>query len=256
MIRLNEEYLQQHVPSIYASEPEQGVSDRYKFMSTLDIMNSMEKMNYFPVSAKQDNVRVASSEHAKHMIRFRHENVQDESGVVPEIVLINSHNRSFRFQMSMGMYRMICSNGMVVAESELMNVKTKHMNFDPIVLQEHVTELVKNASGIYEKIDDYRNINLTGTEQQSLAKQAADLYWGKHLAIDPDRLLESRRIEDNGSSLWKVFNVIQENITKGGIKYKFGDRNTSTRALNQIRKEVIFNQEIWTLMEALRISKS
>jgi Domain of unknown function (DUF932) len=56
----------------------------------------------------------------KHLIRFaRVENLNAwaKNEVRPEIVLLNSHDKSSAYQLHCGLLRMVCLNGMVVADA-------------------------------------------------------------------------------------------------------------------------------------------
>ena len=66
------------------------------------------------------------------------------------------------------------------------------------------------------------------------------------------RLLTVRRSADQGSDLWKTFNVIQENVIKGGIRLvrenEQGQRSLArTRAVNSIDRDAKLNKELMQL---------
>jgi hypothetical protein len=56
-------------------------------------------------------------------------------------------------------------------------------------------------------------------------------------------LLQTRRTADTGDSVWKIYNVIQENVIRGGISA--GARRT--RAINSPVRDVEVNKDIFTL---------
>lgn len=51
-------------------------------------------------------------EHTKHMLRLRHAS-QINGAEAKEIVLLNSHDGTSSYQMVAGMFRFVCSNGLV-----------------------------------------------------------------------------------------------------------------------------------------------
>lgn len=58
-------------------------------------------------------VRVVSGiEYCKHMVRLRREG-HINGKKIPEIILLNSHDRSSGYQMLPGIFRYVCTNGMV-----------------------------------------------------------------------------------------------------------------------------------------------
>jgi hypothetical protein len=78
------------------------------------------------------------------------------------------------------------------------------------------------------------------------------------LDIEPRQLLLARRIEDqaapNGDrSVWGTFNVVQENLIRGGIRGRMtngGRRRTA--AITNPGQDVKLNRALWTLAEALK----
>ena len=63
--------------------------------------------------------------------------------------------------------------------------------------------------------------------------------------------------EDRSKDLWTTFNVVQENIIKGGlhaVKYNEGIpvRNVSSRSVKSIDGDVKLNRALWTLAQGLK----
>nr|QTX14453.1 UPF0380 proteins YafZ and homologs [Klebsiella pneumoniae] len=54
--------------------------------------------------------------HTKHMVRLRREGT-NKGTEVPEIILLNSHDGSSSYQMIPGMFRFVCTNGLVCGTS-------------------------------------------------------------------------------------------------------------------------------------------
>ena len=263
--KLTTQKLRELVPAAFSYNPVVGVGANYTFVSTKKIIENLEKLDWHPVVAKQDKSSdVRNSAFVKHMIRFRHGSMFDKSIVknvgetIPEFVLINSHNRTFRFTLTFGLFRLVCSNGLVVHDELYTKINTRHIGFDFDDLAETVDSYVESFPLILEKIDLYKNIMLNRAEKIEMAKKAATFSWGKSAKVDAELLIKPKRDEDAGDSLWKVFNVIQENITKGGITYitSSGNRKATTQPITAVRRDFVFNQKFWILMEAMRISKN
>ena len=71
-----------------------------------------------------------------------------------------------------------------------------------------------------------------------------------------EQLLERRRDADKRASLWNVFNVVQENIMRGGLEGKTANgRKTKTRGLNNVRAIVNKNKDLWELAEQTYAAK-
>ena len=68
--------------------------------------------------------------------------------------------------------------------------------------------------------------------------------------IQPSRLLECRRADDNSENLWTVFNRVQENLLGGGlIRRTETGRLSRTRRITSIREDVRLNGRLWDLAE-------
>lgn len=73
--------------------------------------------------------------------------------------------------------------------------------------------------------------------------------------VRPVQLLLPRRTQDVGSNLWSTYNVIQENVVRGGIA-SFGPnahgqlRHGRTRAINGIDQDLKLNKALWILAQS------
>ena len=76
--------------------------------------------------------------------------------------------------------------------------------------------------------------------------------------VSAAKLLETRRYDDRGNSLWQVFNRVQENLIRGGQKdysrrRDNGSRHVRTRPVTGLAEDIRLNKSLWHLAEALRI---
>jgi hypothetical protein len=63
--------------------------------------------------------------------------------------------------------------------------------------------------------------------------------------------LTRRRAEDKGDDLFTVFNVIQENLMRGGLSYqRQNGRHATTRGIKTMDNELHVNQRLWSLAES------
>src|SRR6266705_1717127 len=109
-------------PSALANEAHESRSDRYGFQSTTEVISMMQQEGFQIFSASQSRTRQEDRRgHLKHMLRFRHESIDSGAlmvgGLLPELVLINSMDGSSAYKLMAGIFRLVCSNGLVVADS-------------------------------------------------------------------------------------------------------------------------------------------
>lgn len=86
-------------------------------------------------------------------------------------------------------------------------------------------------------------------------------YGEEESPVRPDQIIAPRRREDAGQSLWQTFNVIQENLIRGGLdgRRQTSDgriRRSTTRPINGIDQNVGLNRALWTLAEGMQRLKS
>jgi hypothetical protein len=184
------------------------------------------------------------------MITFRRPEWQDIKAVndtVPEINLINSHNTERRARLMAGFWRMICSNGLMVSAgiAELSACVT-HVGDAAMEIDAALEHALENLDDAVDSIKEWRRMKLTKLQQGIFAQAAGELRFGNK-AFDQHTLLERRRQEDEGNDLWTVFNVIQENLIKGGIR---PISNRATRGITAVSENERINCTLWDLAEA------
>ena len=66
-------------------------------------------------------------------------------------------------------------------------------------------------------------------------------------------MLQPRRYADNGTDLWKTFNRVQENLTKGirGRVDRSTGQRTGSRGIKSIDGDVKLNRALWAMAEKM-----
>ena len=246
----NEELLRTYAPAAFAQAPEEGrVSDRYSFLPTTDILEILQDEGWTAWKAQQVKARTWSRDHAKHIIRLKHEDLDMQSFGVgdsfPEMILMNAHNGLGSYDLMGGIFRMVCSNGMVISESDFGKIHIRHIGFEAKQVVEASKALILNSSKVAEKINSWQNIELSPRSQKDFFADAAKI----RFETPSDDIIQSissvRREADRGNDLWRTFNVAQENLIRGG--FRNGATNRMVRPISNIQKDVKFNSELWDL---------
>ena len=261
---LNHDQLQKTAPSIFSERPSEKVSNKYAFVPTVQVVEQLEKRNWYPVNAREQRVLKDDGRqgYQKHVIRFHmpHQLDQSINEVIPEIVLTNSHNRSSCFQFSVGLFRLVCSNGLLVADAMISQMKVRHIGYNNDQVHHIIDSIVEHTPTVLNRLDDLKQIELTRQEQTAFATSAAMEKWNidlcERLPFEPEKLLTPHRHEDTSPSLWNTYNTVQENLTKGGLRYianKDGHRTRhKTRPITSINKDLRTNKALWMLTENMR----
>lgn len=248
--------LQQQAPSIFASCPMLGVSDRYTFVPTARIISGLRELGWVPVKVEEQRIRNERRRgFQKHLIRFRRvEQMQtlDEWNV--ELVLLNSHDAGCAYQIHAGIFRRLCSNGLVLSDETFEALRFRHAGLQGDAVVQASLQLLRVLPRVSERVAQFRARVLTSTESNAFAAQVLQLRYGsiEHAPIAPGTLLQARRMEDQGLDLWRTMNRCQENLIRGGIADGRRDRRgrlRSVRALRGIDSQVSLNKEVWSLGE-------
>lgn len=235
-------------PAVYAQSPAPSVSDRYSFLSTADILADLEKMNWFPTEV--NGAKRGSKEFNIHTVRLFNPDFTFANNIHPEIALINSHNGTRRFSIGMGVFRMVCTNGLMIGDT-LRRECIKHINVDFDTLRENITALTDGFEAVAGKIGEYSNKILTPEQRLALAEAAMGIRFKGDRPFEARELLNTRREADQSFDLFTTFNVIQENVMKGGIKYVSGNRRMTTRAITSASSDITINTQLWDAMDEI-----
>ncbi len=70
-VAISDDEMRRFAPSIFASQPIEGVSGRYSFLPTSSILNGMRENGWVPVRAQEQSIRIeAGRGFQKHVVRF------------------------------------------------------------------------------------------------------------------------------------------------------------------------------------------
>ena len=255
---LSADALYQQAPSIFASGPMAGVSSRYTFVPTAEIVNELGAQHWVPVAVEEQRIRIeARRGFQKHLIRFRRaEQMEtlDEWNV--ELVLLNSHDRGCAYQLHAGIYRRICSNGLVMSDGSFDAIRFRHSGLLGGEIVQASVRVLEIMPRVGELINRFRSRSLNVRESLDLARHALLLRYDSidSAPVEPDTLLKARRPDDEGTDLWNTMNRVGENLERGGVSDFHRDRRgklRSVRALRGIDSKVGLNKGLWGLAEQL-----
>ncbi len=252
---LTTQQLMQQAPALFTEEPHNDVSDKYHFIPTIDVIDEIKSHNWYPVNVSEASVRdVDKQGYQQHLVRFRHfDDLLHEQENAVELLLFNSHDRSKSFTISAGIYRFVCSNGLVIADSVFESYKIKHLGDRESDVAQAVANITSVKQKLLNKVEILASIELSQVEKESFAKSIIPLRFESHLQVNYIDLLIPHREEDNKNDLYTVLNVIQENLLRGniaGINKETG-RHFTSKEITSISKDVEINQALWSTAERI-----
>lgn len=258
---MSHEQIARVAPSVFASEAASNRSDRYTYIPTIDVLNGLQREGFEVMQAVQTRTRIADNrEFTKHMLRLRHRDVLDRPLVagqeIPEIVLVNSHDGTSAYKIMGGIFRLICSNGMVIGDTSF-ECSVRHSGDVINNVIEGSFEVVKGIERVMPVIDTWKQIKLEAPEKMAFAKAARALRWDDEDApVTPDSLLVPQRYEDHKDDLFTVYNVAQEHLIKGGVRGRNKSaRRMTTRAVTGVSENIKLNKSLWMLAQEMAAIK-
>lgn len=258
--------LREATPAVFATAPDGKVTSKYNFVPTEQIVNDILSLGWELHSAKQNGPQDTS----RHMVRFTHPKMGNmpqlsNDNVKPQIILDNSHNRGSSAQIHMGLFRMVCTNGLVAAIPGMYNnVKFRHMGIDKEEIRQVLDAAASQYINIGDHVGDMQMISMHQDEREefaikSIAAREPHLFVKEDGTIDmkaitastnPLDIIKPIRGEDEANNLWTVFNVIQERMIKGGYqRIASNGRNSTTRGVSSASRNIDLNKKIWTIAE-------
>ena len=243
-------------PSVFAEAPASSVSSKYTFVPTTQVLDTMASAGWLPVRAQENRVRLEGKRgFQRHILRLRHRDAQDMKvgDSLPEIVLTNSHDGLAAFELSLGLFRLVCSNGLVVANGMFESARIKHIGYRDEEVIDVVARIMSATPQLTENVQTLQSTVLESHEQLALAQGALSLRWEDGEApVQAKDLLRKSRWEDNAPTIWNTYNTVQENVLRGGLRgYNAAGRRTSTRAVASITEDVRLNKALWSMAQAL-----
>lgn len=244
-VSLSLESLRSSVPAIFATAPAPGVSEHYQFVSTLLVLTPMLAEGWHIHRAKQ---QAQSGPYGSHEIILRNDQMPSNDEGHCEFIIHNSHDRTRRLFLGCGYFRMVCSNGLVIMTSGLMKRKMTHL--DTIIkipaLMEAVNETVKLAPSAMGRIEEFRKKELTSEQTRLFADAALKSRYGAYTpTVSTEGILSVHRPADEGNTLWKVLNRVQENLMHGVFE---GKRHS--KPITSLIEQTRVNKKAWELAES------
>ena len=219
---LSNEEIRRVAPSVFQNNQLEGLSEHYTHIPTTRVMSDMELLGWKPVKANEVKSRVRQG-FQKHILTFQNPDVtitsSDGDIVIPQIILMNSHDGKSKFRFAAGLFRLVCSNGLVIADEEFANLEIRHMGYTFEELQDIMNRIVEKLPLTVESMNKMSLTELDREAQIEFAIKCIETRFEETqiIKLDIDSVLNPIRNEDMGNDLWSVFNVVQEKVLAGGF---------------------------------------
>jgi hypothetical protein len=272
---LTEDQMRQVAPSIFAQGKHVSRSERYTYIPTIDVLRGLRKEGFQPFMVAQGASRIeGKAEFTKHLIRMRFVGSQPSTDGLAarpqpeteteahEVILINSHDGASSYRLLSGVLRFVCLNGLVVGE--LANdIRVAHKGKAEVEVIEGAIRVLDDAGAVAAAVDGMKAVTLSASEEHAFASAALSLRYGDVVEGQPlapisaSQIIEARRTEDVGHSLWLNLQRCQEHLLRGGQRGRSAQgHRVQTRPVASIDRSVNLNRALWTLAEEMRRLKA
>ncbi len=256
-------------PSIFAMTAHESRSERFQPIPTIEILRSPTREGFVPIGVKQSASRIeGKATYTKHLIRLRRVDDGKTYSVgdnACKILLKNANDATSAYELMAGMFRIRCMNSLVAQTGTVDAIKVRHSGDVAGKVIEGSYRVLQEAELTLAAPQDWSKIILNHDEKDAFAQTGhivrfADNNGETHTPTRPEQLLVPRRSDDRNDDLWTVFNTVQENVIKGGLRGvsrdEFGrPRRTKSRAVNGIDQDIRLNKALWIISEKIAALK-
>ena len=245
------EAIKESAPAIFATSPSPKMSSRYVFVPTLDIMENFMNEGWNISSVRQ----MGKTIHGVHEIRFRNSELPKVGDTLVEAIIRNSHNGMAQFEVSTGLHRLVCSNGLTVPTALTSSFKLRHSKFDLETVKSLTEEFSNKLPHLQSAVGRMSERELTIEEKIEYVKKSAAVRWSNSKELNSNEIqdiLTPLRSDDDGNSMWHTFNVVQEKFIRGGFSYRTNSgRQTKLRGITNILMTNYVNTKLWEIAEEM-----
>lgn len=225
-------------PALVAGTPKlQNVTDKYRFISSGQQVEDVESLGW-----KLDKVQ-GGSEFGKHLMTFTNPDYTLPGGDKLTILARNAHDGSAKFNYTLGIFRQVCSNGLMVGTA-FESYGVRHVGYAETKVHEAIGKLLLQAPKLQAQIEFFQTCKPTDDQVLTFLGEAAKLRKG---VVNPIELNYSRRPADDSDTLWTLLNRVQENLLQGG----FSTGRSHARSLKAVDKHVKINRALWDIAEKI-----
>jgi hypothetical protein len=250
MSYLSIETLQEVAPSVFATSPDPKMSNKYTFVPTIEIIENFSREGWNVSSVKQSG----KSKYGQHELRLRNGALPNVGDSLIEAVIRNSHNGLSSFSVSSGLHRVICKNGLSIPTSVADKMSVRHKSVDMGVIRQITDQFADRLPIIQRSVGKMESVFLKDGQIDDFVNKAKILRWemgSVPTSINVEDFIRPNRDGDVGNSVWKVFNVIQEKMIRGGLKYESKKgRHTTMKELKNFHTINKINTNLWELAES------
>jgi hypothetical protein len=196
----------------------QRIKQKEFYIPTIEVVQKLQKEGWM-INGVDEQRNKKTRKITNNYVQMTHpdfavKNSKGKDEAYSSVTISNSCSGDKPLQMSLGAFRMVCSNGLVRFDEHAESEKIKHIEVNYRDLDRFVYNLNNKAQDVIAQLNTWKEKDMTFEQMRELAYNAAKLRFNEtDENFNPDALLRVNRAEDEGNDVWTVFNRIQENLT-------------------------------------------
>lgn len=250
-------------PILFNENSHEETSDRYQHIDTIEPIKVIQDFGWQPRQVISVKTRKQERQgFQKHRVRFFNPNLPVINDSFVELLLTNSHDGKSSFQLALGVFRLVCSNGLVVGDT-FQSASVRHVGYTNEKIATAVSSILPETERAANNIGSFSGVTLSQPEQEAYARSVIEMRLdGEEWLLDDSytkrSVLSSRRTADRKDDLWTVMNRVQESVLRTGFNAKKKDEYgyKKVRAVKSLDESDKLNKAIWTLAEEMAAIKS
>jgi hypothetical protein len=215
----------------------QRIKQKEFYIPTLDVITKLQDEGWRISGVAEQrgkNRKITSNYVQLQHPDFAVQNSKGKDEAFTSITLSNSCNGNRPLQMSLGLFRQVCTNGLIKFDQHAETEKIRHIEVNARDLDRFVVSMNGKADKLLTEVNEMKHKGLSIEDMRKLAREAASLRYTNLDEINIDDLFAVNRVEDESNDLWTVFNRIQENLTHD---------------IKNMNEDIRLNQQLFSLVE-------
>lgn len=230
-------------------------SEKFGFISSENVVKTLESKGLRLTDVIESKIRKNKDirqGYQKHVMRFNTGYSNKEGNL--QLLAINSHEGSHSLTFRLGFFRLVCSNGLIIGNDLIPQIKVNHTLKGLLKLDDAIEETMEYTKVAQNNIEIMGNKILTNDQIENLYHESLKLRLSEKYDDKLIPLFEVKRYQDNKKDLFTQFNIIQENIIRTGFHVQNKENNAlkKIRAIKGLDSNIKLNNDLFNL--ALRIA--
>jgi hypothetical protein len=246
MITIQE--LQELAPAVFQTEKSPKLTDRYSMVPTIEIIESFSKSGWIVSDANQ----VGFGKYSKHCVKMRNSVLPKVGDSLVEAIITNSHDGLSKLQIGAGLFRLVCSNGLIVPQNDLISFDQRHLKISVSDVEEITENFIKSTPIIERSVTKMMDKKMSEDEKIDFVTKAIGYRWKNVDDISDltlENIIEPIRVDDFDSTLWNTFNVVQEKLIRGGFVKEQNGKSRKVKPITSLNMDTYINKKLWELAE-------